>query len=235
GQIERLASEFRVIAPDLRGFGGSLLADGDVDAGVAMDRYMADVWAALDALGATDPVVLVGFSMGGYAAWQGALRTPQRLRGLVLCDTRAVGDSAEAAAGREKLAAAVLAAGDASPALAMLPKLLSAETQERRPDVVAETTAMIERQSPEAIAAALRGMARRDDVRSRLAEIACPCLAIVGSADVISPPDEMRSIVEALPDARLVEAPAGHMAPMENAEAVTEALLEFARARCREA
>src|SRR6185295_13111020 len=61
-QIEALGTEFRVIAPDLRGFGRSTIEPSDVNAGVGMDRYAADVIAVLDGLGVTEPVVLVGFS-----------------------------------------------------------------------------------------------------------------------------------------------------------------------------
>lgn len=236
GQIEALASEFQVIVPDLRGFGASSLEPADVEAGVGMERYAADVIGVLDALGVTTPVVLAGFSMGGYVAWQIALAHAKRLRGLILCDTRAVGDSEEAAAGRHKMAHAVLEAGSSKGAAdAMLPKLLAPETHEQRPELVAAVRDMIERQSPEAVAAALRGMARREDVRGRLAEIVCPCLGIVGLADVISPPKEMHEIVAALPDARLEEIAGGHMTPMENAEAVTEAIREFAQSRSSEA
>lgn len=234
-QIERLAGEFRVIAPDLRGFGKSTLAARDVETGVGMESYAADVIAALDQLSIPEPIVLAGFSMGGYVAWQIALRHRQRLRGLVLCDTRAAADAEEAASNRLKMAQAVVEAGDASPALGMLEKLLSPETQEQRPEVVAAVKAIIERQSADAIAAAQRGMARRDDVRDKLSNISCPCLGIVGQADVISPPQEMREIVAALPDARLVEIAGGHLTPMENAEGVTEAIREFARARSSEA
>ena len=69
----------------------------------------------------------------------------------------------------------------------------------------------------------------------RLSEIVCPCLGIVGLADVISPPKEMHEIVTALPDARLEEVAGGHMTPMENAEAVTEAIREFTHSRSSEA
>jgi pimeloyl-ACP methyl ester carboxylesterase len=234
-QIEALAREFRVIAPDLRGFGKSTLEPDDVEQGVSMERYAADVVAALVALNVAEPVVLAGFSMGGYAAWQFALKHPQRLRGLSLVDTRAAGDADDAAANRRKMAQAVLDQRSVEPALAMLPKLLSAETHELRPEIVAAVTDMIERQSPEAIAAAQRGMARRPDVRGELPRIACPCLGIVGLSDTISPPKEMQEIIAALPDARLVEIPGGHTTPVENPDDVTAALKEFAESRSGEA
>lgn len=232
-QISALAREFKVIAPDLRGFGKSTLEARDAEMGVDMQRYAEDVLGTLDALGVDEPVVLVGFSMGGYVAWPIALRHLDRLRGLAMCDTRAVGDAEEAAAGRRKMAEAVLSAGNAEPALGMLDKLLSAEAHELRPDVVKAVKEMMLRQSPEAIAAAQRGMARRPDVRGDLAKITCPTLCLVGQADAISKPNEMAEIAAALPDAKFVEVASGHMAPMENPDAVTEALREFARAVSR--
>jgi pimeloyl-ACP methyl ester carboxylesterase len=235
-QIEMLARSFRVIAPDLRGFGQSQIEPADVDSGVGMDHHATDVLAILNALGVTETVVLVGFSMGGYVAFQIALKHPTQVRGLILCDTRAVGDTEDAAAGRLKMANAVLSADSAEPALkAMLPKLLAPETHEQRPEVVAEVREMILRQTPGAIAAAQRGMARREDVRDELKKIRCPVLGIVGTADAISTPKEMREIIDALPDARLEEVAGGHMTPIENADAVTDAIKVFAESRSGEA
>lgn len=234
-QIEGLSSRFRVIAPDLRGFGRSTLGSEDAELGVGMERYAADVIAMLDWLEIAEPVVLVGFSMGGYAAWQAALRWPGRVRGLVPCDTRAAADAEEARAGRLKMAEAAMQAGNSSPALAMLPKLVAPRTQEERPDVVERIRGIIERQSAESIAAAPRGMARRTDVRGELNAIAAHSLCIVGVADAISPPKEMHEIAvllakSGLDDVRLVEIEnAGHMSPMENPAAVTEAIRAFAR------
>lgn len=234
-QIEALCSHFRVIAPDLRGFGRSALADGDAENGVGMERYAADVVALLDWLQVAEPVVLVGFSMGGYAAWQFALRWPERLRGLVPCDTRAAGDAEEGRAGRFKMAEAAMQAGNASPALAMLTKLFAPQSYEERPDVVERVRGIIERQSAEGIAAAQRGMARREDVRGRLDSIAAHSLCIVGVEDAISPAKEMHEIAvllakSGLDEVRLVEVEfAGHMSPMENPTAVTEAIRAFAR------
>lgn len=229
-QIESLAGEFRVIAPDMRGFGKSRLAPSDAEQGVGMERFAADVAGVLDELGVTEPVVLAGLSMGGYAAWQFALKWPQRLAGLVQLDTRAIADTDEARAGRLKMAEAALAAGDSTPALAMLPKLLGKSTQETRPEIVAAVEAMIKRQTAATVAAAQRGMARREDVRPRLKEIACPTIAIVGTEDVISPPAEMREFAAMMPNAKLIEIPgAGHMTTMENPTAVTQAIADFMR------
>ena len=63
-QIDALAERWRVIAPDLRGFGQSPLGNADPQAGISMERYADDLAELLDALGIGEPVVLAGFSMG---------------------------------------------------------------------------------------------------------------------------------------------------------------------------
>jgi 3-oxoadipate enol-lactonase len=234
-QIEELRTHFRVIAPDLRGFGASHLNDGDAENGVGMERYAADVIALLDWLQVSEPVVLAGLSMGGYVAWQVVLRWPDRVQGIVALDTRAIADADEPRAARFKMAEAAMQAGNSSPALAMIPKLLGAETREQRPEVEAKLRAIIQRQSAEAIAAAQRGMARREDVRGKLDAITAHSLCIVGVEDVISPPAEMHEIAVLLAksgpdDVRLTEIDhAGHMTPMENPAAVTAAIAIFAK------
>jgi 3-oxoadipate enol-lactonase len=235
-QLDALCRSYRVIAPDLRGFGQSQRPDDDdVERGVGMERYAADVVGLLAALHVDEPVVVAGFSMGGYVAWQLVLRYPERVRGLIPCDTRAAADADEARAGRFKMAEAVMQAGNAEAALAMLPKLVAPRTMNERPDLVELIEAMILRQSPEAIAAAQRGMARREDVRGRLDTITADSLCIVGAADVISPPGEMHEIAALLAksgpdDVHVIQIDdAGHLAPLENPAAVTAAIDSFAR------
>jgi 3-oxoadipate enol-lactonase len=228
-QIEALQSHFRVIAPDLRGFGDSHLADGDAENGVGMERYAADVIALLDWLQISEPVVLAGLSMGGYIAWQAVLRWPERIRGLVPCDTRAAADADEPRAARFKMAEAAMQAGNSSPALVMIPRLLGVETREQRPEVEVALRAMIERQTAEAVAAAQRGMARREDVRGKLDTITADSLCIVGAEDVISPPAEMHEFAALLAKSGDDDVHAGHMTPMENPAAVTAAIAAFAR------
>ena len=63
-QINALASECRVITPDLRGFGGT----GQFDGPPSVEPMADDVAELLDALKVTEPIVLGGLSMGGYVA-----------------------------------------------------------------------------------------------------------------------------------------------------------------------
>jgi pimeloyl-ACP methyl ester carboxylesterase len=214
----------RIIAPDLRGFGHSP-ASGEK---VTMEQFADDLAAFLDGLGVREKVVLCGLSMGGYIAFQFYRKYASRLRGLVLCDTRAVADTPEVAAARYVMADRVLKEGPAPLVETMLSRLLSETTFRNEPDVVEQLRDMMMANNPRGIAAAARGMAERPDMTASLGQIACPTLVIVGENDASSTPAEMRGIAEAIPDAQFVEiAGAGHMAPMENAIEVNGAIIGF--------
>jgi pimeloyl-ACP methyl ester carboxylesterase len=195
---------------------------------VTMDDFAADLAAWLDGLGIGEPVVFCGLSMGGYIAFQFWRHFATRLRGLVLCDTKATADTPEGAAGRRAMAERVLGEGAAPLVETMLPKLLAEDTVRERPELVEQLRSMIASGNPQGIAAAARGMAERPDMTAALAEIRCPTLVVVGQHDAISPPAEMRGLANAIPGARLAEIPAaGHMAPMENPAAVAAVMREF--------
>ena len=111
------------IAPDLRGMGQS----DAPDLGYSMETYAADLAALLDLLGARD-VVLVGLSMGGYVAFEFLRRWRERVRALVLVDTRAEADTPEGRMARDTSAATAREQGAEAVADAMLPKVLGAST-----------------------------------------------------------------------------------------------------------
>jgi 3-oxoadipate enol-lactonase len=226
-QVSDLAKDFRVLAPDLRGFGQSSPITAD-DAVVTMAQFADDLAALLVAMNIAEPVIFCGLSMGGYIAWQFAARHAEKLGRLILCDTKAAADTKEAAENRHKLAAKVLAEGAQAAADAMLPKLFSKGALASEKPWVEETRQIILRTRPAAIAAALRGMAVREDFTARLAGIHVPTLVVCGAEDAISPPAEMRSIAAAIPGAEYAEIPAaGHMAPLEDPRGVTQALRKF--------
>jgi pimeloyl-ACP methyl ester carboxylesterase len=229
GQLEPLAKRFRVIAPDLRGFGASeMTPGGDAEQTTSMRQLADDCAAVVDQLCGGGPVVLCGLSMGGYVAWQFTKHHGNKLRGLVLCDTKAAADAPEAAETRRKMAEHVLKHGTGAVAEAMPAKLFAAATHTTQPAIVADIRRTIEQTKPAALAAAQRGMAAREDVRPWLAEIRVPTLVIVGREDAISPPDEMRSFAESIPGAEFhVIEGAGHMAPLESPAEFNRLLTAF--------
>src|SRR6185295_6950543 len=86
-QIDELSHRgFRCIAPDLRGFGHSSVSEGTV----TMEQFADDLAELLETMRIQDQVVFCGLSMGGYIAWQFERRYAERVKALILCDTRAV-------------------------------------------------------------------------------------------------------------------------------------------------
>ncbi len=211
-QLEAFSDRFRVIVPDLRGFGASDATDGVT----TMEQLADDVAGLLRALSISTPVVLAGLSMGGYVAWQFWRRHPALLRGLLLCNTRALADAPEIARGRLQTAETVLSQGPQVMAEPMLRRLFAPETWRKSPERVEEMRRVIHQAAPRGVAAALRGMAERPDVTDWLPRIKVPALLVGGEHDGISPPDEMRAIAARMPNAQYREVPgAGHMAPYE--------------------
>ena len=213
-QIDAPPAGWRLIAPDLRGFGE---ASGASPAR-SVDDHAADLVQLLDAL-SIERVVVGGLSMGGYIAFALWRRAPERIRGLVLADTRAEPDTDEARAGRRAMQREVREKGAAAVADRMVPRLLGAAAQ-RRTGLVECVRRMVEGASPEAIVDALECLMTRPDSVPTLATITCPTLVVVGDEDEITPPASARSLSAAIAGARLAVIPgAGHLCSLEQPEA----------------
>jgi 3-oxoadipate enol-lactonase len=224
-QVAALSNSYRVIAPDLRGFGETDASQGPV----TMNQMAADVAQLLDHLQISQAVVS-GLSMGGYVALAFYKQFPSRVRALVLADTRAQADTEEAKQTRAQHAEKALSEGMAGIADAMLPKLLTPETVSKHPEIVKRVRDMMLKTKPEGAASALLGMAQRDDQTELLPRITSPTLVIVGAEDAITPVGDSEKMHHAIGGSRLkVIENAGHVSNLERTEQFNEALLDFLR------
>lgn len=215
-QVSALRGEAEVLAPSLPGFGGTSPV-GDV---LSMDAAADFLAGELDRAGA-DRAVVCGVSMGGYAAFSLWRRHRHRIAGLVLADTRAEPDDDASRERRRALAERVRAEGTAVVAESP-PPLLSAGAD---PGLWERVKEMIRRQPPQTIAAAALGMAERPDSRPILGEIDVPTCVVVGSEDILTPPEMSEAMAREIPDAELtVLDGAGHLSNLEDAEGFTAAL-----------
>ena len=228
---EPLAESVRIIAPDQRGFGGTL---GEPP--IASLAAMADdAVAVLDALHVAEPAFVCGVSMGGYVAQHVAARHPERVRGLILCDTKLDADTPEARAGRAGLAAKVGRRGAGLLAYTMLGTLLAqsdeARGQPRRVAIEELLRQTIARQPVATIQTSLAAMGDRPDMTDTMRGLAIPTLLVVGEEDTFTPPAIMERMESILPDARLLIVPrAGHLVPLEAPEVLNAAVLDFLHA-----
>jgi 3-oxoadipate enol-lactonase len=216
----------RLIAPDLRGLG---LSDAP-DLGYSMPTYADDLAALLEAL-QVDEVVLVGLSMGGYVAFEFLRRHRERVRALVLCDTRADADAPEVRRARDQQASLAREQGAAAIVEHMLPRMLAAGAAQAIPHVVERVREMMCGAPVAGIAGALAAMRDRIDATALLATLEdVPTMIVVGELDALTPPDMARSMAATLPAARLEIIPgAGHLPPLERPVEFNAVLTDFLR------
>jgi pimeloyl-ACP methyl ester carboxylesterase len=223
-QLAALPDGWRGIAPDLRGFGASEAGGEPI---FSMELFASDLARFIDHL-EIERVVLCGLSMGGYVAFDFWRQFGDRVRGIVLSDTRASADSPDTKRARHHLADRVRAEGPAPVIEALLPKLLSSATTRKNKGVVSMVRAMMEETSPEAMARALLGMAARADADPLLRTIDVPVLVVVGADDVITSRGQAEMLARGIRGARIevVEA-AGHIPPLEQPEEFNRHLGQF--------
>jgi pimeloyl-ACP methyl ester carboxylesterase len=214
---------WRVIAPDLRGFG-----DGASDPpATSMDDYVGDLVDLLDALHIHDAVI-GGLSLGGYVAFALLRLAPHYVKGLILADTRSQGDTPEGIDGRRRMLATLHDKGVSAVAEEMLPRLLGQTTRQERPAVTGFVRELMAAQSPAAVAGALTSMMKRPDSTPRLATVRCPTLVVVGEEDALTPPASAEALQRAIAGAELVVLPrAGHLSSLETPDAFNESVARF--------
>lgn len=223
-QEQALSSQFRVVTVDLRGHGES-------DAPLwryTIDQAADDVRALLDHL-SIQQAVFVGLSMGGYILFAFYRSYADRVKGLVLADTKAQADTAEGREGRFQMAQTAYKNGPSAIADIMLPKLLSPASINTNPDLVRTVRAMIEGNQISGIAGDLMAMAERSDSIPLLKQIACPTQIIVGELDQATPPPDATLMADQIPGARLAVIPgAAHLANLEQPDRFTQIVRSFA-------
>lgn len=223
-QVEALSDRYRVITPDLRGFGETSANSSEP---ATMREMAEDVAALMDKLD-IERLTLGGLSMGGYVAFAFYRRFPLRVRNLILADTRPQSDTDEVKENRERQAQQALSEGMEGIADAILPKLFAPATIAERKDVAERLRAMMTGTSPQGAAAALRGMAERPDQTSLLPRILAPTLIIVGSEDQVTPLKDAQIMRREIRGSRLEEIEgAGHVSNLERPSEFNRALRSF--------
>ena len=219
-QVDGLSSDLRVIAPDLDGHGSSPAGSP----AHTVDAMASAVDARLDSAG-IGQVHLGGFSMGGYVALAFMRLFPDRVLSLSLIDTRANADNEAGREGRDAMAAKIREQGPSVAAQAMLPKMFTGAVDD---GVRREVEEWMLAQPAEALVADLAAMRDRPDSTPVLADIRVPTLVLVGDQDAITPLDAAQVLADGVAGARLVVITgAAHLAPIEQADQVNQALRDF--------
>jgi 3-oxoadipate enol-lactonase len=217
-QVPGLSTRFRVVRADTRGHGGSPVPDGRYD----IDDLADDALAVLDDLG-VGRAHLVGLSLGGMTALRIAARHPDRVDRLAVLCTSALLGPPQMWVDR---VATVRSNGMAAVADGAVDRWLTPGFRAANPAVVSWLDEMV-RAQPALGYSRCCGVIERMDLRADLPAVRAPLLAIAGREDPTTPPDHLAAIVEGVREGRLlVVDDAAHLANVEQAEAVTAAVLE---------
>lgn len=222
GVVTHLAGDFRIIRYDKRGHGLS-----DVPAPpYSLDDFVLDLVGLLDALEIKEATVC-GLSVGGVIAQGFAINYPDRVRGLVLCDT---GMRIGSFASWEERIATVKESGLSKLVGPSMERWFTKAFRENRSVEMQGYANMLLRIPAAGYLGACYAL-RDADLTEETPKINKPTLVLCGDQDIATPPDLGRELAQAIPGAHFsLINEAGHLACIEQPEAMTHQMMEFFRA-----
>ena len=219
-QLAALRGRFRVIAPDLRGYGDSPVTPGTV----TMAQLAADVGHLLDRKGITS-AALAGLSMGGLVVMELAAAQPERWWAYGFIATTAHRLTGDERAVRLDSAQTMEDQGMRPVAEQMAARLFGPGPSEK---LTQEIMAMMLATNPAGAAAAVRGRAERPDYQPVLKTLRAPSLVCAGDRDAYSTAEITGELAGCLPDPEVVIMEGvGHLPNLERPDAFNEHLLHF--------
>lgn len=214
---------YRVIVPDLRGYGQSTVVPGKT----TLDVFARDILGLLDGLG-VERFHLGGLSMGGQIVMELYRQASHKIRSLVLADTTAEAETPEGREVRYAMAERLTTEGLAPYADEVLPMMVAPSNITALPEVAEHVLTMMRGAPAEGAAAALRGRAERPDYLETLDGVTVPALVVVGSEDEFTPVAEAELMAGHIADAKLVVIDgAAHMPNLERTAEFDAELLRF--------
>jgi pimeloyl-ACP methyl ester carboxylesterase len=220
---EMLAERFRLVMPDLRGHGESELGSSTA----TMEKHAEDLrMVCVDAR--VERAIFAGVSIGGYILFEYWRRHRERVKALVLANTRASADTEDGRKGRMQSIDELMKFGPEPFVEKMLEKVIGETTRRNRLDIVDAARTMMKKMTAKAIAEVQRGMAERPDSVATLGTIDVPALVITSDEDGTTPLKEAEIMRKGISRAEMKVIPrAGHYAVFERSDAAFELLMPF--------
>src|SRR4051794_38968329 len=216
----KLSESFRLIVPELPGFGHSAIANGGL---AAVAARMAE--AVTHAADGEDAIVL-GNGYGGFVALQMAIDHPNVAHKLVLADCGAAFSEPGRQAFRN-MAAAAAAKGLASITDVAMRRLFAADFQEENPELMQDRREAFLRTDTGVFQKACNALAGLD-LRPQLSKVKVPVLVLVGEHDEATPPPMSHELAAGLPNAELKVLPGcAHVPPLQSPELFLKAIDGF--------
>ena len=183
-------------------------------------RGMAeDAWQLIADLDKDQPLIVAGYSMGGYVAIDMLANDNGRIHAAALLSTSVLPETQESRVTREKTIAAMQT---------NFPKvvegILKFSTHEASQAEVDELRAMQLKIGSENAVRQIQALMGRSDHRAKLSTLRLPVALMCGEHDRVTPPDLTRQIQVCMPHASTTWVPTGHMLPVQTPDAVSQCL-----------
>ncbi len=228
-QIEVLKEQYRCIAFDHRGHGQS----GKPASGYEMENLYQDAVSFIEELGCA-PCHFVGLSTGGFIGLRIGIRRPDLVKSLIMMDTSADAEPAEAM-GEYKMMLFIVRWLGFWPVIGRVMPIFFAKKflkDPSRQNEVAHWRQMLTSNDRPAVYKFGYGIFSRESVYDQIDKIQVPTLAIAGEYDMPTPVEKAKRIAEKIPGANLEIIPdAGHVCTVEEPEAVNSAIKSFLSAQ----
>lgn len=182
-----------------------------------------DAWALVANVPADTPLVICGFSMGGYTTLEMLARPQRAVAAVGLLDTSARPETPEGQATREKTIAAI--GKDFERVVDGVLHFGTAKATHDKPELLQAMREIMLAVGADATVRQNRAIMARSDHRAALARLELPALVMCGREDKITPPEVAEELAALIPGARLEWIDnAGHMTPMEQPQRVAQLL-----------
>jgi 3-oxoadipate enol-lactonase len=222
-QVELLKEKYRVIAYDVRGHGNSDAGTDEFSIGL----FAQDLISLMDSL-KIETAIICGLSMGGYIALNIIENYPERIDGLILCDTTCKADTSEGIEKRMKAIGSIRESGVESYADGSLKNFFAQESFTTKKEEISSVRQMMVGTPEKTIVDTLLALSKRKDTCKILPEIKVPVLLLVGQEDIITPPEAAQFMHEKIKNSVLhIIKQAGHISNLENPVMFNEHLSEF--------
>lgn len=214
---------YRLIIPDLRGYGETSASDDKV----LLDEMALDLAHLLDEL-LIKEAIFCGVSMGGQIILDFYRLFPHRVKALIIADSDARSESKESYQKRMLLAETLIADGMKKYTDEHIDQYIGSKTKERNSEMYRHLYEMMSTTNAQAAAAAQKGRAHRRDHLPILSSLDIPVLIIVGAEDYFTPLPVAEMMSKNIPGAQLVIIEeAGHLPGMESPQSFNMAVEKF--------
>lgn len=222
-QMMYFKQKHRVIAYDIRGFGGSTA--GTETASIAL--FADDLVQFIDSLH-IEKAIVCGLSMGGYILLNAVQRYSNRFEALILCDTQCIPDSEATSAKRKQTILAIQAGGLKTFTDGFLKNVFVETSLKNKSNWVKNIKHIMLSTPIETITSTLSALAERSETCSSLQEIKVPTLILCGREDTVTPVAQSEILHREIPHSILhIIENAGHLSNLEQPELFNKHITHF--------